>query len=149
MLLVEVDKNGLEVLDRKTCLDLLASATLGRVGVTTGALPTVLPVNFLLHGDRILIRSSAGTKLDAALQNAVVAFEADDFDAVDHSGWSVVVTGVAGTVADVEELAAIASLPLARWAPVDDDHVVAITTDLVSGRRLDRIGAAAVSTSSR
>lgn len=142
---MEVDKNGLEILDRPTCLALLGSATLGRVAVTTGALPTVLPVNFLFHDDRILIRSSAGSKLDAALQNAVVAFEADDFDPVDHSGWSVVVTGVARAITDPDDLATIGSLPLTRWAPVHNGHVVAITTDLVSGRRLDRVAAAAVS----
>ena len=127
------------MLDRQQCLDLLATATLGRVGVTSGALPTVLPVNFLLHGERILIRSGAGTKLDAALRNAVVAFEADDFDPVDHSGWSVVVTGVARAITDPEELVSVEALPLARWAPAGDEHVVSISTDMVSGRRLDRL----------
>jgi uncharacterized protein len=135
---VEIDRNGLEVLDRDQCLALLASATLGRVGVSTGALPTVLPVNFLFHEGRILIRSGRGTKLDAALRDTVVAFEVDDFDPLDHSGWSVVVTGIATAVTDAEELAAVDALPLPRWAPGGNGHVVAISTELVSGRRLDR-----------
>lgn len=135
---VEVDKNGLEVLDREQCLALLATSTLGRVGVSTGALPTVLPVNFLLHGNRILIRSSPGTKLDAALQDTVVAFEVDDFDPIFHSGWSVVVTGVATALRDPDELSAIERLPLAHWAPRPAGHVVAISTEMVTGRRLAR-----------
>ena len=135
---VEVDRNGLEVLDREQCLSLLAGASLGRVGVTTGALPTVLPVNFVLHDDRILIRSGEGTKLDAALRDAVVAFEVDDFDPLYHSGWSVVVTGVATSLDDPEELAAVDRLALPHWAPQPDGHVVAISTEMVSGRRLDR-----------
>ena len=97
---MEVDRNGLEVLDRDQCLNLLATATIGRVGLTSGALPTILPVNFRLDDDRILIRSGEGAKMDAALQDTVVAFEVDDFDPMNHSGWSVVVTGVAGAITD-------------------------------------------------
>lgn len=135
---MEIDRNGLEVLERDQCLALLATATLGRVGLSSGALPTVLPVNFLLHDDQILIRSGHGTKLDAALSDAVVAFEVDDFDPLYHSGWSVVVTGVATSLDDPELLARVERLPLPRWAPEDLGHVVAISIEMVSGRRLDR-----------
>src|SRR4030095_14183770 len=74
-LIMEVDRNGLEVLDRDECLRLLARATLGRLGFTSGALPTVLPVSYHLDGDRILVRTRRGGRLDAALCDAVVAFE--------------------------------------------------------------------------
>jgi len=133
---MEIDRNGLEVLDRDECLRLLSTATLGRVGVTTGALPTVLPVNFLLDGERILIRTGEGTKLRAATDNAVVAFESDDFDPLYHSGWSVVVTGVAREVTDPGELESLKSAPLARWAPRGNGRIVAISTEVVSGRRI-------------
>lgn len=133
---MEIDRNGLEVLDRDECLRLLSTATLGRVGVTTGALPTVLPVNFHLDGERILIRTGEGTKLRAATDNAVVAFESDDFDPLYHSGWSVVVTGVAREVTDPGELASLKSAPLARWAPRGNGRIVAISTEVVSGRRI-------------
>lgn len=133
---MEIDRNGLEVLDRDECLRLLSTATLGRVGVTTGALPTVLPVNFLLDGERILIRTGEGTKLRTATDNAVVAFESDDFDPLYHSGWSVVVTGVAREVTDRGELEALRSAPLARWAPRGNGRIVAISTEVVSGRRI-------------
>lgn len=135
---MQIDRNGLEVLDREQCMALLATATLGRVGLSSGALPTVLPVNFLLHDGRILIRSGHGTKLDAALRDAVVAFEVDDFDPQYHSGWSVVVTGVATALEDPELLAAVEQLPLPRWAPEQLDHVVAISMEMITGRRLDR-----------
>ena len=90
---MELDRNGLEVLDPVECLHLLAGATIGRIGVQYGALPTVLPVNFVLYEEAIVIRTSPGTKLDAATRNAVVAFEADSIDSVYHTGWSVSVTG--------------------------------------------------------
>jgi nitroimidazol reductase NimA-like FMN-containing flavoprotein (pyridoxamine 5'-phosphate oxidase superfamily) len=84
-LLIEVDRNGLEILDRDDYLRLLATPTLGRIGVTSRSLPAVLPVNIFLDGERILVRTGVGSKLDAATQNAVVAFEMDDFDPMDHS----------------------------------------------------------------
>ena len=134
---MEVDRNGLEVLDRAECLRLLALATLGRIGFTSGALPSVLPVNFHLDGERILVRTGRGNKLDAALRNVVVAFEVDDFDPIDHSGWSVAVTGVATEVSDPIELDGARHEPVARWAPAGDEAMIAISTELVSGRRIN------------
>jgi len=132
---VITDRNGLEILARDECLRLLATMTLGRVGVTSGALPAVLPVNFCVNEERVLIRTSVGTKLDAALRDCVVAFEVDDFNPVDHTGWSVMVTGVAHELGGVETQA-IAHAPLARWAPYGEGHTIAIPTDIVSGRRI-------------
>lgn len=133
---VEVDRNGLEVLGHEECLLLLRRSTLGRIGVTMGALPVVLPVNFWCDGDRILIRTSAGSKLDAALCGAVVAFEVDDLDPLYHSGWSVMVTGVAHEITDPAQLQDLAAAPLARWAPRGQEHVMVIATDVISGRRI-------------
>jgi len=133
---MEIDRNGLEVLDRDECLQLLGRATLGRVAVTSAALPTVLPVNFRLAGDRIVFRTGEGTKLAAATRNAVVAFEVDDFDPVDHTGWSVVVTGVARPVVGPDAQAALSDLGIARWAPGANGHLVEVSLELVSGRRV-------------
>ena len=133
---MEVDRNGLEVLDREECLRLLERATLGRVGVTTAALPSVLPVNFRLAGNRIVFRTGTGTKLAAATRNAVVAFEVDDIDPVNHTGWSVVVTGVARPVVDPDDLARLNGLGIARWAAGADGHVVEVSLEIVSGRRI-------------
>ena len=136
---MEIDRNGLQVLDRDECLALMGTATIGRVSVSANALPTILPVNFWFDGDRIVIRSGAGAKLAAALDETVVAFEVDDFDPVSHAGWSVVVTGVANTVTDPDEIRVLESAPLRRWAPAGDDQFVSISTELVAGRRLGEI----------
>jgi len=134
---VERDANGLEILDRDACLLLLAQKSLGRIGITSGALPTVLPVNYRLIDGQIMFRTARGTKLAAASLNAVVAFEIDEMDAFARTGWSVVVTGIAR---EVEEPDADALRDLiARWAPEPDGHVVAITPELISGRRLDDV----------
>lgn len=133
---MEVDRNGLEVLGRAECLRLVASATIGRLGLTSGALPTVLPINFRLIDGKIFFRTGVGTKLDAATHNAVVAFEVDDMDPMWHTGWSVVVTGVAQEVTDPDELAALADAHIPRWAPAHDGRVVSVSTEMITGRRL-------------
>lgn len=133
---MEVDGQGLEVLDRAECLRLLALATLGRVGFTSGALPAVLPVNFHLDGERIVVRTARGSRLDAALQDAVVAFEVDELDPMCRSGWSVSVTGVATEVSDPTELDAAHRALVVHWASVGAEAVLAISTELLSGRRI-------------
>ena len=133
---MEQDRNGLEVLDRDECLRLLDKAVIGRVALSSGALPVILPVNFLRDGDRILVRTGKGTKLDHALVGSVVAFEVDDIDRWRHHGWSVAVTGVATVVDDPDDLARIECLPLAHWSPGDSEHVVAVSLEMVSGRRI-------------
>ncbi|WP_436793461.1 pyridoxamine 5'-phosphate oxidase family protein [Actinospongicola halichondriae] len=132
---MDFDRNGLRVLDRTESLRRLERVTIGRVGISSRALPVVLPVNFLLDGDRILVRTGHGSKLSAALRGSVVAFEVDDFDPIDHSGWSVVVTGTSRVIVDDDDLRRVESLPLAHWAPSGGD-VVAISTEMISGREL-------------
>jgi nitroimidazol reductase NimA-like FMN-containing flavoprotein (pyridoxamine 5'-phosphate oxidase superfamily) len=132
--MTEIDRNGLEVLDRGECLRLLRTVSLGRIAITTGALPTILPINFRVEGDRILFRTGVGTKLDAATRGAVVAFETDAFDPMYHSGWSVVVTGVAQAVEDPDDRA-VHTTP--RWAPGQDERLVEVSIEDISGRRLD------------
>jgi nitroimidazol reductase NimA-like FMN-containing flavoprotein (pyridoxamine 5'-phosphate oxidase superfamily) len=133
---MQIDSDGLESLDRVECLRLLGEATLGRVAVTADALPCILPVTFRLMGGQILFRTSPGTKLAAATRNAVVAFEVDEFDAAAHTGWSVLVTGVASEVTDPDELEAARGLQLPRWAPSPGDRIVAVAIEFVSGRRV-------------
>lgn len=132
--MTEIDRNGLEVLDRADCIRLLGTVSLGRIGITVGALPTILPINFRVDGDRILFRTGIGTKLDAATRGAVVAFEADDCDPMYHSGWSVVVTGMARPVEDPDDRA-LHTTP--RWAPGHDERLVEVSIEEISGRRLD------------
>jgi nitroimidazol reductase NimA-like FMN-containing flavoprotein (pyridoxamine 5'-phosphate oxidase superfamily) len=133
---VQVDRNGLEILDRHTCLLLLAGCSLGRIGCTSAALPIVLPVNFRLIGESIVIRTSEGTKLESATAGTVVAFEVDEFDVLSHTGWSVLVTGFAREVTNPFELDALDVERNPRRTPSGAEHVVAISTDIVSGRRI-------------
>lgn len=131
------DEGGLAVMDRDECMTLLRTATIGRVAVTIGAVPAVFPVNFgVLEDGGIVFRTGTGTKLDAAMRNAVIAFEVDEVDARYHEGWSVLVVGVADELRDPERKALASKLPLVPWAPGARDHIVALHPEVVSGRRI-------------
>jgi nitroimidazol reductase NimA-like FMN-containing flavoprotein (pyridoxamine 5'-phosphate oxidase superfamily) len=133
---MELDRNGLEVLDRDECLRLLGQSTLGRIAITSAALPVIMPVNFLLVDEHIFVRTGRGTTLDAATKRAVVAFEADAIDPIDHTGWSVMVTGIARDI-DPAALSIKLPHPPARWAPATvEERLISISIDVISGRRI-------------
>lgn len=121
------------------CRRLLAAASVGRLAFVEDGYPTVLPVNFVLAGDVIGIRTAAGAKLDNAPQTRV-GFEVDEYDEATRSGWSVLVRGVAHEVTDdaapaYEELRGQALHP---WAGDAKPRWLGITIDQITGRRITR-----------
>lgn len=133
-----LSRMDLEVLSRDESLRLLASVPVGRIVYTTGALPAVQPVNFVLDDGSIAICTGAGSKLAAALRNGVVAFEADTIDADTRSGWSVTITGRVREVTDVHEVARLRDV-VHPWAPGSKEHVLKIATEVVTGRRIPAV----------
>ena len=133
---MQLDRNGLEVLSRAECLRLLAQSRVGRVVVTDRALPAAFPVNFTLLDEDVVFLTTAGSKLEAAEGEEVMAFEADEIDPVLHGGWSVLVQGLASVISDPDELAQARALRLEPWAPGGQFQFVRIRAELVSGRRL-------------
>jgi len=136
---MEVDAHGLEVLDQRECLRLLASVPVGRVAFTDRALPAIQPVNFVLDGSDVILRTGVGSKLGLAIRRAVVAFEADDFDPETHGGWSVTLLGEARAVTDPAEIERLARLPLPAWAPGPRETYIRIAGRYVSGRRINTV----------
>ncbi|ANP56661.1 pyridoxamine 5'-phosphate oxidase family protein [Streptomyces griseochromogenes] len=125
-------------LDRTEALRLLGSVSMGRIVFTRQALPTVRPVNHVLDGGDIVIRTPEGSSLTSRTQQGddsgvVVAYEADAIDPDTHLGWSVVATGYARLVTDPGELIRIRAL-LKPWAACPTtDHAVRIRPDLITG----------------
>jgi nitroimidazol reductase NimA-like FMN-containing flavoprotein (pyridoxamine 5'-phosphate oxidase superfamily) len=126
---------GVEVLSRRECLQLLAHAGVGRVAVSVGALPTVLPVRFALVGEDVVFPAVSGSELDVAVRDAVVAFEADRIDPA--TGWSVVVTGIATEVCDEKELQPLRAVPTLA-ASEEPQCFFRIPGEMISGRRIPR-----------
>jgi nitroimidazol reductase NimA-like FMN-containing flavoprotein (pyridoxamine 5'-phosphate oxidase superfamily) len=125
-------------MDRAESLRLLASVAVGRLILTIGALPTVRPMNFAVMDDRIVLRTAADSAISRRVDQAVVAFEADQLDGETGTGWSVTVTGRAAQVTDAKAISRYQAGPLAPWAPGDREHFVTISTELVEGRRIVR-----------
>lgn len=131
-----VDAQNPIVLERDECLQLLGRSTFGRIGITFGALPSVLPVHYRLVGERIIFRTGHGTTLDAATCSTIVAFEVDDIDPMSHAGWSVMVTGEARKVTDPDDLHALETAGVPHWVTSDIEATVEIATTLLTGRRV-------------
>jgi nitroimidazol reductase NimA-like FMN-containing flavoprotein (pyridoxamine 5'-phosphate oxidase superfamily) len=129
------DSEGLRILTEDECRDLLGTVPLGRVVFTDRALPAVQPVSFALSDGEVIIVTAAGSKLSAAMRNAIVAFETDDFDPEIAEGWSVVVIGHARVIENGDN-ARLRALPLRHCDPEEPTHYIAITPELISGRRL-------------
>lgn len=129
--------DGLHELTAEECLALLPTVPIGRLVHTAHALPAVTPVTFVLGRDGVFLRTStAGTGLRAAREGVVVAFEVDEFDRELRTGWSVVVLGHAREVEDPAVLAEVARLGLEPWAGGDREHVVHVSLEVVTGRRI-------------
>jgi nitroimidazol reductase NimA-like FMN-containing flavoprotein (pyridoxamine 5'-phosphate oxidase superfamily) len=123
-------------IDPHACLALLGAGGIGRVGVSIGAVPAVFPVHYAMLDGEVVFRTAGGTMLDAAVRNAVVAFEVDDLDPQYREGWSVLVVGIAGEIADDARRARAEALPLRPWDPGSTERVMVIRPELVSGRRI-------------
>jgi CBS domain-containing protein len=131
-----IDLEGLEILPEEECRHLLRQASLGRVGVSVGALPVVLPVNYIMAGEEVLFFTAEGTKLRAATANAVVAFEVDQYNALARTGWSVLVVGMAREREDPAVVNGAIAAGLRPWVGGDRSRLVAVSTEVVSGRRI-------------
>ncbi|MEV0194510.1 pyridoxamine 5'-phosphate oxidase family protein [Kitasatospora purpeofusca] len=110
-------------LDEARALELLRRAGVGRVVYTVGALPAVLPVRFRLDPiGGVLLSTEPGSELARAVDGAVIAFEADEVDGADGTGWCVTVLGRA-------EVRRPSAVPGARAE-------IRIAPELVVGRHL-------------
>lgn len=94
------DVSPAEALDEEECRRLLTRATVGRLGFTVGALPTIVPVSFAMVGEAVIIPAHRSSPMVTAVRGAVVAFEVDSYDAATETGWSVTVVGPSRVIAD-------------------------------------------------
>ncbi|HLS78383.1 MAG TPA: pyridoxamine 5'-phosphate oxidase family protein [Nocardia sp.] len=135
--LAETPRRTVE-LGRAEAMRLLASVPFGRIVFTRNALPAVRPVNHLVDGDLIIVRTGLTTGLASSMRasrSVVVAYEADDIDPARRLGWSVVITGAARPVTDPALLADYRRR-LRPWVDSAAEEVVAIEPTLVNGIEL-------------
>ena len=120
------------------CLALLRGTSVGRIVFTRHAMPAIRPVNHLVDGRTIIIRTHLGAAIVSPAADAsgvVVCYEADDLDPVRHTGWSVIVTGLARIVKDPAAIERYSS-QLEPWIAGEMDYVLSIDPRFISGIRL-------------
>jgi len=133
---VHYDPAGSDVLSWDECLRLLSSAQVGRIVYSDQALPAVQPVDFVLDDEAVVVRTGNGSRLVRAVDRAVVAFEADEYDQVAGSGWSVTIVGECSEIEDPGQVDRLSALVPRRWAPGGDQRFVRISLAGVTGRRV-------------
>lgn len=131
------DQRGSEVLNRNECIRLLAlgAGGIGRVGLVDSQGVVIQPVNYRMLDHDIMIQVGVGSMLDAARNEAIVAFEIDEVDTAAGKAWSVFVRGLA-TVLDEHDVSEgarpLGGQPL---VPEPGSSFVRIRTDVLTGRR--------------
>ncbi len=94
----------------------------------------IVPINYVVDDERLLFRTSEGSKLLGLKMNADVAFEADAIE--NEIATSVVVRGEAhelgGDAARVVE-----QLPLRPWVDTPKMRIIGIRVTEITGRRFD------------
>lgn len=130
---------GLVALSPQECLRLLRShlVHVGRLGVTdVDGQPLIMPVNYFLDGDAVVIRIEPDSLLAQRALGRRVAFEVDHVDPAWQEGWSVLMQGIAHQVTEEVELARLRRLPLRPWAPGERPLYMRIVPRFITGRQI-------------
>ena len=128
-----------EILSEEECRTLLEAHDVGRVGFVLDDFPVVLPVNYAVVDDTIVVRTAPGV-LTAGVAGQRVAFEVDRFERWNRSGWSVLAEGHGRDITEqADDRSEESRQPyIDTWAP--GDRAVSLTIDIIhlSGRRIRR-----------
>ncbi|MEV8250372.1 pyridoxamine 5'-phosphate oxidase family protein [Microbacterium sp. NPDC076768] len=114
----------------------LRSQELGRLITHVGERIDVFPVNYVVDGEGILLRTAPGTKLFELTVNSDVLFEVDDH--TDTDAWSVIVRGHAIALESDADVQRADAAGLRPWIPTLKRVYVRIAPASVSGRAFHR-----------
>ncbi len=123
------DPGALEVLTEAECLALLAGNQVAHVAVGGDGPPAICPVNYVVDGNSIVIRTNWPALAHASL--ALLTFQ------IDGAGWSVMVQGVGHDITDALDSASehLQSVPVAPWAPGPQPRLLRLVPRTISGHR--------------
>jgi len=122
---------------RQDCERLLRTSAVGRVALSTPEGPHIVPVNYAVIDETIVVRTSAYSVLGTYGHNAMLAFEVDQVDHERHAGWSVVARGRGWAELDPDQVAAIRRGWQPRpWASGNRNLYLRMRWECISGRAL-------------
>jgi nitroimidazol reductase NimA-like FMN-containing flavoprotein (pyridoxamine 5'-phosphate oxidase superfamily) len=124
-------------LDPQECERLLRAGVVGRVALATPEGPHIIPVNYAVFEDTIVVRTSSYSLLGTYGRSTMLAFEVDHVDHDRHVGWSVVARGRGWAEVDQEEIERIRRSWQPRpWAAGTRNIYVRLRWESLTGRRL-------------
>ena len=136
----------LEQLNTAECRRLLAATSIGRLGYQMDRGPRIVPVNYALAGETIVIRTAPDTEIARFAPGQTVAFETDQVDEFLQTGWSVLAVGKLNLVSK-ESLRMLATQQMPDpWAEGSRSVFLQLGTDELTGaaytklRVIDRLG---------
>ena len=119
------------------CLELLHGNVVGRAAMVTPMGPRIVPVNYAMHANAIVFRTTPYSELGTYGRNTDLAFEIDHLDFEKHQGWSVVAIGRAELVDDADALREIrAAWDPTPWAGGPRHMYLKLRRRDLTGRRL-------------
>jgi nitroimidazol reductase NimA-like FMN-containing flavoprotein (pyridoxamine 5'-phosphate oxidase superfamily) len=122
-------------LDRAECERLLRRGTFGRVVLVTPSGPDIVPVNYTVVDDTVVVRTTSSGMLARHGHGRRLAFEVDLVDHDRWHGWSVVAQGVGELVVNPED-GAPGRVLLRPWADGDRSSELRIAWTELTGRRV-------------
>lgn len=124
-------------LTTEECLDHLRAGEIGRMAFATPGGLRIVPVNYSVFGEAIVVRTSSYSELGSYAADSQVAFEVDDLDAVEQGGWSVVASGRLERVAEAEEIQQIrVGWDPSPWAEGSRNLYLRLAWRELTGRRV-------------
>ncbi len=119
------------------CRRLIAPGGVGRIAFGTLSGPVVVPVNFAVLADTVVVRTAEGTVIDGH-SDEQVALEVDHIDEALCQGWSVLVRGPAHRVAHPAELHRLQEdAAIWPWPGGEREVYVRILPREITGRRIE------------
>lgn len=124
-------------LDQNECETLLRAGVAGRIAVATPSGPHIIPVNYSVVDDAIIVRTSPYSVLGTYGRDTTLAFEIDHVDHENQRGWSVIARGRGEVLTDAEEIDHIQAVwPPQPWAAGTRTLHLALRWQELSGRKL-------------
>jgi nitroimidazol reductase NimA-like FMN-containing flavoprotein (pyridoxamine 5'-phosphate oxidase superfamily) len=137
---------SVDELSEDECRTLISPGGVGRIAYSGRFGPTVLPVNYEVFEDTILFRTAPDSPMGEDLRSGIahaeykVAFEIDEMDKSERTGWSVLLQGAAHHVDSDTECGSVRASGVEPWADGPKEHYIRIVPSRITGRRIRQTG---------
>lgn len=127
-----------EELDDAECRRLLVSNNVGRLGYCVEQQPRIVPMNYVITQQHLVIRTAADNEVARWATDRPVAFEIDEMDRNHEWGWSVLVVGTATELPRPWLRAMDLGETPEPWAAGVRAHYLRLPIEQITGRRVHR-----------